>query len=531
MMRLIVAVPLLAAGCLAQIKAPVVSTLTPPKGADFEACVLTDINRDGQNDLVVAAVTHMEPRSRVLHVHVRAKGHAAFASTPDRVVRLTPDVTAFALVDLGAAYGKDVVLLNRSGVWLRQHVDGRRPTAKKLLDAEFIWQMPDLSDVLHWGAGVRDLDGDGLDDLVIPESGAWRVAFQRRDAGGVASFGRVQTLRVPRSALDAEDGPRGAVALRNRNRRKNLELRVRAGSVGAASGPLLQVTESVPAPQLIDWDADGDLDLVARTTSELHVWVQGADGFGEAPNASYAIPVVTDRERRLDISYSAHVADLNADRKADCLFIAGNRRAKDIRTQVLLYLQGHKGRGSAATTPDSPLFGARGIPAQMIQLAGFVGFPRLEDINDDGRPDLSLTTFRPDLIDAMRSQTAKSLDIGWSVFINRGGGFNRRSDLQSSLRLRAKDLDDAKELVLTRFFPDMTGDGIAEVLVQDAPRRLRMIALRRVRGGGVARSEDPVWEHTWNHDAKIILPRRGKDWQPELVIRGHQRLVHLRFER
>ena len=518
---LLIALTATAAAC--QAPPAVVSTLAPPEGHIFEDSVLQDINRDGKPDLVLLVASAKKPQTRRLAIPLRTSDRASFRSKADRTVILTGDVTAFALIDLGAEHGRDVLLLNRSGVW-RRRGDGSR--ADKLLDADFLWQLPHEAEALHWAAGVRDLDGDGLEDLVLPEPSAWHIAFQSRGENREARFGPTFRIPVPIDSAGTGPGPSGGVSLQERTRGRTLELRMRGGGVESDARPLITVAESVPAPQLADWDGDGDLDLIARTASQLHVWVQGEGRtFPLTPTLSFPIPVVVDRERQLDISYSAHVTDLNGDSRADCVFIAGNRRANEVRTQVLLYVQGSKGRGPAATTPEAPLFGPAGIPATLLQLAGFAGFPQLEDINGDGRPELSITTFRPDLIDAMRAQSAKSIDIGWSIFINRGGSFQRRADVQSNLTLKAPDLDGAQALLLTRFMPDINGDGLRDVLVQDSPRRLKLLALRR-QGRAITRADEPLWEFTWGFEATVHAAAKT---HPELVIRGREKLLHVRL--
>jgi hypothetical protein len=505
-----------------------VSTLVPPEGHVFEGSVLDDVNRDGRADLALLVASIQKPRTRHLAIHLRTPKEVSFHAKPDRTVNLTPDVTAFSFMDLGSEHGRDVVFFNRTGAWLRRAKGDRARRTEKILDVDFLWQLPDDSEALHWAAGVRDLDGDGLEDLVVPEPSAWRIAFQSRGEDGEPSFARTWTIPVPTDLAGQDTAPRGGVALRDRARGKALELRARGDGAEENARPLVAVTESVPAPQLADWDGDKDLDLIARTASQLHVWVQGeGKTFTAAPTYSFPIPVVVDRERQLDVSYSAHVIDLNGDDRADCVFIAGNRRAKEVRTQVLLYVQGAKGRGPASTTPEAPLFGPAGIPAMFLQLVGFAGFPQFDDINGDGRPDLSITTFRPDLIGAMGARAAKSLDIGWSIFINRNGSFGRRADVQSNLTLSASDLEGAEEFLLTRFLPDVNGDGLRDVLVQDAPRRIRLLGLRR-QGRSITRAEKPLWKLTWGFEATVHAAASTSP-HPEFVVRGHRKLLHVRL--
>ena len=107
----------------------------------------------------------------------------------------------------------------------------------------------------------------------------------------------------------------------------------------------------MPVPWTADWDADGDLDVLALGEDRLHVWTQDRSAFPEAPQHSLAIPVVADRKRRLDVTYAGHAADINGDGRADCVMIAGDYATDDVRTQVLVFLQS-----------GEPLFGAKGVP-------------------------------------------------------------------------------------------------------------------------------------------------------------------------
>ena len=210
-----------ASSAMGQITNTVVSTLTAPENSGFEACVLQDVDRDGRDDLVIAVAAYAAPRSRSLQVHLRPEGRETFRSTPDRTVRLTPDVTAFALLDLGARYGKDILLFNRSGAWVRVAVEGQRPTARKMLEADLIWQLADDSDVLHWGAGVRDLNGDGLDDLYVPfQAGVPNRMLGRKADGTIVDLSRKS---------------------------------------------LTNYLENTPSALLVDLDNDGDQDLVFGT--------------------------------------------------------------------------------------------------------------------------------------------------------------------------------------------------------------------------------------------------------------------------
>lgn len=506
--------------------APKATGIPIEDGREFEEGWLTDVDGDGKTDLLLGSFGNTRPRERRLDVHLRQSGRAAFGPAPHRSLRVPRAATAFALIDIGGDRGREVVFLSALGV----HAPKKKRGYRKLLDAAFLWQLPDEDELAWWRHGVRDLDGDGLTDLLIPEPGQWRIALQRRSAEGVGSFPQSFVLRIPKDASDYDVSPRGMISLKGRSRRKSLEISLRTGSSEGAPRPLVEVVESVPSPQFADWDGDGDLDILARTVEKLHVWRQEPKGtFPANPSLSFPIPLVADKSRRLDISYSAHIADFNADRRADCLFVAGSKRSKNARSQVLVYVQGSKGRGRAATTPAAPLFGPIGAPFQSILLAGFAGFPRVEDIDGDGRADLSIATFRPDLIDVMRSNVQKSIELGWSVFLNRGGTFRKKSDLQTKLELSAKSFERARTLLLARFVPDVTGDRLKDVLIQDAPRRLKLFGLQR-GGRGLALTSQPIATYTWGFDGWVSLPVAPGGTDVEVLVRGKDRVLHVRFD-
>jgi hypothetical protein len=316
--------------------------------------------------------------------------------------------------------------------------------------------------------------------------------------------------------------------MRGRHARGRIAVSIGIGDAddAKASSPLLTVTESLPVPQFNDWDADGRPDILLRTAEKLHVWIQRPTGFLPAPSASYPIPVVLDKERMLDISHSAHVIDLNRDRRADCVFIVGNASAEDIRAQLLVYVQGAGGKGPRATTPEAPLFGPRGFPQQLIGLGGFVAAPSFSDVNQDGYPDLALATFEPDLIDAIRSRGG-NLDLGFSVFMNEAGTLSSRASLQTTITLKARSIERGREFLQARFVGDLNRDGMRDLLVQDDPQQIRILPLLR-RGGQLSLGTESLWSLTLPSEAKLYFVD-DRSSGSELFFLGRRDSIHVRF--
>ena len=61
----------------------------------------------------------------------------------------------------------------------------------RLGEASFLWQLSSAFGVIDWSRGIRDLDGDGDDDILIPEPDGYRLLRQDRTESGVTGCQRV----------------------------------------------------------------------------------------------------------------------------------------------------------------------------------------------------------------------------------------------------------------------------------------------------------------------------------------------------
>lgn len=474
-----------------------------PEGWHVREVTLHDLDGDHVADLVLALTG--PAGARRLEGRVRRKDAPSFPASPDRVVDLPRDVVAWAVADVHADQGDEFVLFGASAVF---SVRANAPEAErfaKLAAIDFLWQWPEGQAFLYQD-GVQDVDGDGFDDLVVPGPGAVRVLFQRRDDAGRGGFATAYDLVVGEPSAAAN----GKGELRQPGGRRSVS--VAFGDDGFSFGggrkevgTMLAVEDAVPAPQFHDWDGDGDLDALLLRDDALVVFRQEPRGvFAPGPALVLASPVVRDRSRALDLSFDVWSRDLDGDRRVDVIVAAGDRRSKDMRTQVQVFLQA-RAEAEAWDAERAPLFGPSGTPSGLLVLAGLGRLVEVSDVDGDGRLDLVALALKPDLVDQVRSAASESVDVELYVFRGGASGFEKRPAFAQRVALPAAGGDRT-----LAFAGDLSGDGVAELFTRDAKDRLRAYLVKQQKDGSLARVERPLWELPIDAEARVVLPGRLK---------------------
>ena len=218
------------------------------------AALVADFDGDKVSEVAVACCARGKATGRRVEVWRATAGTFARA----KVVDLTPDVVAIATGDVLVGNGAELLLFNGSGAFALAPLAGEA-RAERIVECDFLWQVPDPSTVHVWQDGVLDFDGDGLEDLLLPEPGGFLLCAQRRPRTQGA-FGLASRLRVPEEAdsggvwvsATRREGP----AVRGRRQRPSYTLELTEGeeeTIGTRPATLVQASESVSSPHLADW--------------------------------------------------------------------------------------------------------------------------------------------------------------------------------------------------------------------------------------------------------------------------------------
>jgi hypothetical protein len=444
---------------------------------------------------------------------------------PDDVIPLTPDVIAYAFADTDLQPGAELLLLTANGCFgyrLQSKGDNRPQDGPggrlyKIAECEFLWQLPDQDHVFSWQRAILDLDGDGRADVFMPESGGYRMLLQ-----GTSGFVSSPLLVIP-SESDAGDA-----AVRMDKDQSGVKMSFELEGLGQALGidsqqrPLVNVYHAIHVPLFIDFDGDHRCDIVTETSKSLYVWQQGIEAtFPETPTLNLKLP--KDVNDHFDLAAHQYVLDLNRDERCDFILFARDKQAKHLSTQILIYLN----QGDV-DQEGHPLFGKDGIPQQLLKVAGLPGEVQLEDINSDGYPDLSFLTFRPDLLDQVKTLASKSIKFQCLAFLNHQGRFSRTPELMQDVFLSLQE-EDQSAVDQGQFFVDYDDDGLLDVLVRDAQNHIGLRLLKRTKNG-MRISETDVWDMTIPEDSRIIRERNAHNSEPVLLIVGHDQIMHVRFK-
>lgn len=298
-----------------------------------DSSLLADVDGDGLQDVIVQV-------GRRVDTH-RLTAAANFADPAS--VELPKKAFLFDLFPVSGEKACDLVYLTTDGVYaLTWNGTGFVPQERALV------QIPTLFEGESTGAPLRypfasDVDGDGRQDLVVPQRQRLLVYLQR--AGGTFQFSQ----RVP------------------------VDMQVRVETGGGSIQNQVASTVRVPPYYVVDFNGDKlpDLGVVQADLLLVHLQKEG-NTLPSTPSFEAVVGIDRKKPRKRLMTWEIPpvIEDLNADGLADAVVTTVSKGT----TQIFL--------GDLATAAPAQI--------QQIKVDGWTFRHWVIDVNGDGRKDLVL---------------------------------------------------------------------------------------------------------------------------------------------
>jgi hypothetical protein len=394
-----------------------------------------DFDGDGRLDLLVTTVDQAaEPPVRWALFYLQREG-GRFEPKPDRCLPIPDAAAALIFGDFDDRAGVDLGYFASDGFYLFSW-EARRPV--KLIHTAVFFDSSSLLSLPVW-QWKNDLDGNGLDDLILPTPTGYKVYFQT-DKG---RFWRIQLLEPEK--LEAM---RRAVRVQSRV----LQDRFRATA--------LRYEKFVPRLEIVDINADGRKDLVSITRDLLTVFFMTAEGsYDLRSRVRCVVPALSDKEEEGSVELSGiHFADLNGDRYPELIItkVEGKLGLVD-SLQTNIYI--HRGNGEASFTSDQSLY----IPGLSL-------FPTFIDMDADGRLDLYATYVSTGVIQKLlEAKILGDLEISTGFWRQSENGF-KEMDYRHDILIKSEVLEKRSGVPLLYVAGDFNGDGRPDLTIVQKDR-------------------------------------------------------------
>ncbi len=403
-----------------------------------ERIVPADVDGDGLTDIVCAVDDRIE-------VCLHRRGDGISIGRPDAVLAFGSESVAWDLDATGA--GVRVVAIvggTRVLAWELQREPPGFSKPVTLLEGARAFLPPGVRHLRF----VRDVDGDGRADIVLPGAGVFDVYLRGRDGELGAPFRLASRVDV-NARLDRGDG----------------DLTRRIGE-----------TVSIPRLVLRDVNGDGLGDVVSKSDERLAVHLARASGGFEARPA-YALDLTRIEARlenfdadRIDLSnltgflawtYQTELEDVDGDGQIDLLLREGGK--------VSLF----RGRRDGMDLER---------PVQVLRSGGNVVTAILRDENGDGLRDLWLVRVEAVSVGDVFVWLVASGTIAFETFVyrNEGSRFSRRPSRKLTVTLRFPSILSMLELreQLEKRFGEVEDALTARADVSGDGRRDDLLVLR-----------------------------------------------------
>ena len=418
---------------------------------------VTDLSGAGQPDVVVAWLPDGpsplgEPRTRKLAVFRHRNEEPLFARQPDQVWPLRGDACCLLSADVNALPGNEILVLCPDGL------HSVAPTSTKVASEPSFFSFSSDATLDYWPLG-RDLDGDGMDELILPTPSGYAV--WGRKSGEAAQLTRRGEIRLQAQERFA---PRFEQRFLSR---------------------LLTRISYLPCIVAGDENADGRLDLISIDGRGLLVFRQRSDGSFPAD------PDLMGKLSGLQGSAAAGGSGGQAGEKLETVRVVVQDIDGDGRLDVLASRSGgDPGLLSDMRTRFMVFMGRRDgwfgrqRPDRLLSLRGLSVNPSLVDCDGDGKLDLVASSLRTDMLANLKRALIKSVTVTYVVFRGTGDGriFDSEPFFERDVDIPIDHLDAGGSAPLLFFDGDFNADGQHDLLELTMPSGISWTPLVLKRG-------------------------------------------------
>lgn len=395
---------------------PITATIQLPPSIEVTDTMLTDIDGDARQDLVLAC-RHTTTGQRSLRMHSRQQRGPAFSSKPSRDPYVVDsDAIAFTFCDCTNAPGNELILLNAEHIVLVTIEKNGEHDHKSLGRHPLIWPAATAQRIVPLPQAGIDFDNDGLTDLLLPRPNGWSVWLQDQ-ASGKPTFTRHADTILPRWQNNVGKAVSGRSVSDDGN---NFKLRFSSGKPTNVAGLLVRTSTRTPQCHALDLDGDGKLDLVAYRNGSMHAMMQGATG--ELTAKEQPLPLPENRLKVIDPAFDVQWPDFNGDGHADLMLTTSAQRDGKVEARVDLFLA--DSNGAWADKPDSRL-----------RMQTMAHPPQVVDADGDGKNELVCVTLRTSAMAAITDPNASSFDAQLNIYDFEDGKFVTPSMLSRPMPL------------------------------------------------------------------------------------------------
>lgn len=396
---------------------------------------VADMNGDGRKDLVIAHMTGPRGLGRTISVYEHGPpGGPRFPSEPTWRVTVPADACAFLAGDLDPAPGGEVLLLCPTRVVLLR----RSGELVEVCKVAGFYDYPEEGGLPVWDL-ARDLDGDGVLEVLVPTKDGYEVLARQGGKGPLAPRCK---LAVP---SETRFGPVFESTLLNR---------------------FLTASSRLRRLVVADLDGNGRQDLVAYRDKGLARFLQRPDGtFPPRPDAEEPLDVVRKAEAPGQEAREGSEAFANV--RLNLEDVDGDGRADLIATRTL----GEIGMFETLRTQQLVFRGRPGgfdeaKPDVLLNIKGVSADPVFVDWDGDGKKDLIVSSYRMDLFTNVKRAIVESLGITYMVYLRRDGDpwFGDEPDLSFEVDLPLEALERRGGAAPVDLTADVDGDGVRDMV-------------------------------------------------------------------